>query len=71
MSEYAEIQRALGRIEATQTAMHEDIRDVKFESKDRHERLEKRVRSLEGWRWYVLGAVATVGALASCAFAFL
>lgn len=33
-------------------------------------RLEKRVRSVEGWRWYLSGAIAIIG-LGLSAFVFI
>jgi len=63
----SEIMRALGRIEgkldgvvASQVRLRGD-----------HEAVEGRVRTLENWRWYIIGIAAAVGGLIATAFTFM
>lgn len=51
--------QALGRLEGTMRAVEQKL-DAYLEQGTE---LEKRVRSLENWRWMLLGGMAVVGAL--------
>ncbi len=61
-----EMQRSLGRIEGAIPAFTQRIEAVEEDA----DGLEKRVRSVEHWRWYLGGAIAAIGTLLT-GFAFL
>ena len=59
MSEFADIQRALGRIEGKQDAMLVQLE----RGTDRMDKHDKRIGSLERSRHWVTGVAAGIGAL--------
>lgn len=58
--QHAEVMLALGRIEAKVDSVFPTMARQRAD----HEELEQRVRSLENWRWYVVG-IALAGATAA------
>jgi hypothetical protein len=66
-AQFAEIQRSLGRIEGTVTAINDDIKTRVAE----HDDLEERVRKIEARQSYAAGQGAVVGSLAGGVVGFL
>lgn len=63
-AQLAEIQRSLGRIEGAVVGFTTRIERVE----EAADCLEKRVRSVEHWRWYAAGALALGAALFGIVF---
>jgi hypothetical protein len=61
----SEIQRSLGRIEGANKAFIQRVETIEEDAV----RLEKRVRSVEYWRWYLAGAIAFGAVLVGFVFA--
>jgi hypothetical protein len=60
----AKIERSLGRIEGALPAFTQRVGAIEEDA----DRLEKRVRSVEHWRWYLGGAIGFATALVGFAF---
>jgi len=44
-----------------------EIREMKQESKDHHEKMDERLNSLERWKWIVVGGASVIGFLVAIA----
>lgn len=59
------------KIEDTEKHVMAELRELREEMKKQHEAESAKIRDLDRWRWYIMGAAAVVGALFSKVTDFL
>lgn len=50
------------KIEDTEKHLMEELRDLREDMKKQHELESAKIRDLDRWRWWVMGAAAVIGA---------